>query len=92
MAMTVAGLAVGVAAVPVEPAPMGERGAGENDGQDNGEQCFHWLSPHGALYIERVIQPEMVICNNVSMSCVAGLCNLRSLIVMAVPGLSAGRP
>jgi hypothetical protein len=41
MAVTVAGLAVGVAAILVEPASMGKGGAGENGRQDDGKQCFH---------------------------------------------------
>jgi hypothetical protein len=41
MAVTVAGLAIGVTAISVEPAPMGESGCGEKSRQKNGQQCFH---------------------------------------------------
>jgi len=42
MAMTVAGFAVGVAAIPIESASMGECGTGEYHRQNDGEQRFHW--------------------------------------------------
>jgi hypothetical protein len=41
MAMPVAGLAVGVAAVLVEPASMSEGGGGEKRRKKSGEKSFH---------------------------------------------------
>jgi hypothetical protein len=42
MAVAVASLTVGVAAVPVEPTPMRKSGRDEKSRQNNGKQCFHW--------------------------------------------------
>ncbi len=57
VAVTLACLAVGMAAVLVEPTPMSERRTCENSRQDDGKQCFHGLPP-----IDAALAPQR-LCN-----------------------------
>jgi hypothetical protein len=70
VAVAVAGLAIGVAAILVEPAAMGEGSGGEKRCEKSSEKSFHDRPPKicGMLLWHRriILQPEMVIRNIIS--------------------------